>query len=43
MDTAPSTVFGAEHLLRLIVKLPELLAATDLAEHRGEIIQSQVR
>ncbi|XP_010028169.2 protein MRG1 isoform X1 [Eucalyptus grandis] len=31
-DTSPSTIYGAEHLLRLFVKLPELLAHVNIEE-----------
>ncbi|KAK6245958.1 hypothetical protein SCA6_009048 [Theobroma cacao] len=31
-DICPSTVYGAEHLLRLFVKLPELLVRADIEE-----------
>ncbi|XVF36353.1 hypothetical protein REPUB_Repub19eG0051300 [Reevesia pubescens] len=31
-DIRPSTVYGAEHLLRLFVKLPELLVCADIEE-----------
>ncbi|KAF2302113.1 hypothetical protein GH714_032828 [Hevea brasiliensis] len=31
-DTSPSTIYGAEHLLRLFVKLPELLAYVNIEE-----------
>ncbi|XWS24164.1 hypothetical protein CRYUN_Cryun28dG0077200 [Craigia yunnanensis] len=31
-DIRPSTVYGAEHLLRLLVKLPELLVCADIEE-----------
>ncbi|XP_022768704.1 protein MRG2-like isoform X2 [Durio zibethinus] len=31
-DIRPSTVYGAEHLLRLFVKLPELLVRADIEE-----------
>jgi mortality factor 4-like protein 1 len=37
---APSAVYGAEHLLRLIVKLPELLPHTGAT---GEALQLLIR
>lgn len=37
---APSAVYGAEHLLRLVVKLPELLPQTGVT---GEALQLLIR
>mmetsp|Transcript_30000 Transcript_30000/g.71480 ORF Transcript_30000/g.71480 Transcript_30000/m.71480 type:complete len:243 (-) Transcript_30000:40-768(-) len=39
---APSTIFGAEHLLRLVVKMPELLSATEVTDMQLGIVQSQL-
>ncbi|KAI4337016.1 hypothetical protein L6164_015478 [Bauhinia variegata] len=40
-DISPSTVYGAEHLLRLFVKLPELLLHADIEE--GTLIELQAK
>nr|XP_023896606.1 protein MRG2-like [Quercus suber] len=32
VDVSPSTVYGAEHLLRLLVKMPELLYYANIEE-----------
>lgn len=39
---APSAVYGAEHLLRLIVKLPELLPHTGATEEALQLLISRV-
>mmetsp|Transcript_29166 Transcript_29166/g.52147 ORF Transcript_29166/g.52147 Transcript_29166/m.52147 type:complete len:239 (-) Transcript_29166:112-828(-) len=41
-NKSPSAIYGAEHLLRLLVKLPELLSATDVLEGKIHRIQTQV-
>ncbi|XP_010526704.1 PREDICTED: protein MRG1 isoform X3 [Tarenaya hassleriana] len=38
-DVSPSTVYGAEHLLRLFVKLPELLAYVNIEEETSTRLQ----
>mmetsp|Transcript_23636 Transcript_23636/g.65560 ORF Transcript_23636/g.65560 Transcript_23636/m.65560 type:complete len:251 (+) Transcript_23636:183-935(+) len=42
LNKAPSAIFGAEHLLRLVVKLPQLLDSADVPEHKIGFIQSQL-
>ncbi|CAH2039088.1 unnamed protein product [Thlaspi arvense] len=38
-DVSPSTVYGAEHLLRLFVKLPELLVHVNMSEETLKELQ----
>ncbi|CAN8328291.1 unnamed protein product [Cochlearia groenlandica] len=38
-DISPSTVYGAEHLLRLFVKLPELLSYVNMEEETWNCMQ----
>ncbi|KAG2260578.1 hypothetical protein Bca52824_079872 [Brassica carinata] len=40
-DVSPSSVYGAEHLLRLFVKLPELLIRVNLAEETLKELQDE--
>nr|DAD41373.1 TPA_asm: hypothetical protein HUJ06_015696 [Nelumbo nucifera] len=41
-NTSPSTVYGAEHLLRLFVKLPELLAYASIEEETMTRLQQKL-
>ncbi|GKU94808.1 hypothetical protein SLEP1_g8245 [Rubroshorea leprosula] len=41
-DVSPSTVYGAEHLLRLFVKLPELLAYANVEEETLTNLQQKL-
>ncbi|XP_021908021.1 protein MRG1 [Carica papaya] len=41
-DVSPSTVYGAEHLLRLFVKLPELLAYVNIEEETLTRLQQKL-
>ncbi|XP_074583024.1 protein MRG1-like [Curcuma longa] len=41
-DVSPSTVYGAEHLLRLFVKLPELLACVNMEEEALAKLQKKL-
>ncbi|XP_055959548.1 protein MRG1 isoform X2 [Mercurialis annua] len=41
-DTSPSTIYGAEHLLRLFVKLPELLAYVNIEEETLARLQQKI-
>ncbi|KAL4359104.1 hypothetical protein HN51_018822 [Arachis hypogaea] len=41
-NTTPSTVYGAEHLLRLFVKLPELLSHASIEEESMTELQAQL-
>ncbi|KAF3439019.1 hypothetical protein FNV43_RR17294 [Rhamnella rubrinervis] len=40
-DVSPSIIYGGEHLLRLFVKLPELLAYVSIEEETLNILQQQ--
>uniref|UniRef100_M8AQR7 Mortality factor 4-like protein 1 n=1 Tax=Aegilops tauschii TaxID=37682 RepID=M8AQR7_AEGTA len=41
-DVSPSTVYGAEHLLRLFVKLPELLSSVNMEEDALNKLQQKL-
>ncbi|OVA15917.1 Chromo domain/shadow [Macleaya cordata] len=41
-DISPSSVYGAEHLLRLFVKLPELLAYANIEEETSTRLQQKL-
>ncbi|KAI6699302.1 hypothetical protein NL676_013626 [Syzygium grande] len=41
-DISPSTIYGAEHLLRLFVKLPELLAHVNIEEETLTRLQQKL-
>ncbi|KAI4324843.1 hypothetical protein MLD38_030295 [Melastoma candidum] len=41
-DVSPSTIYGAEHLLRLFVKLPELLAQVNIEEETLTNLQQKL-
>ncbi|WCJ31279.1 Chromatin modification-related protein EAF3 [Euphorbia peplus] len=41
-DTSPATIYGAEHLLRLFVKLPELLAYVNIEEETLTRLQQKL-
>ncbi|TQD99254.1 hypothetical protein C1H46_015168 [Malus baccata] len=41
-DISPSSVYGAEHLLRLFVKLPELLLDANIEEETLKVLQKKL-
>ncbi|KAJ7525264.1 hypothetical protein O6H91_17G043500 [Diphasiastrum complanatum] len=41
-NTSPSSIYGAEHLLRLFVKLPDLLAYTNMEEEALNVLQQKL-
>ncbi|KAF5451293.1 hypothetical protein F2P56_026410 [Juglans regia] len=41
-NVSPSTIYGAEHLLRLFVKLPELLAYVNIEEETLTRLQQKL-
>ncbi|KAL5556921.1 hypothetical protein UlMin_039157 [Ulmus minor] len=41
-DVSPSTIYGAEHLLRLFVKLPELLSYVNMEEETQTTLQQKL-
>ncbi|CAN6721658.1 unnamed protein product [Malus baccata var. baccata] len=41
-DVSPSSVYGAEHLLRLFVKLPELLLDANIEEETLKVLQKKL-
>ncbi|XP_068657087.1 protein MRG1-like [Aristolochia californica] len=41
-NVSPSTIYGAEHLLRLFVKLPELLAYVHMEEEASKLLQQKL-
>lgn len=40
--TAPSQIYGAEHLLRLFVKLPSILMSSNIGRPEREVLQSRI-
>ena len=41
--TAPSSVFGGEHLLRLLVRLPQLLPMATLPPTAAEVLETHLK